>query len=91
MTGTTWSVRVNHAITPKGRERLNRQVKGPRTPEQAGMALLAIPYVPNRAEYLVLSNRRILTDQMAFLQKRFRRGSRLASAGTAARAHAKSR
>ena len=54
--------------------------KGPRTPEQAGMSLLAIPYVPNRAEYLVLSNRRILTDQMAFLRKRFRRGSRLASA-----------
>jgi 5-methylcytosine-specific restriction endonuclease McrA len=49
--------------------------KGARTPEQAGMALLAIPYVPNRAEYLVLSNRRILTDQMAFLRKRFRRGS----------------
>ena len=53
--------------------------KGPRTPEQAGMSLLAIPYVPNRAEYLVLSNRKILTDQMAFLRKRFRRGSRLAS------------
>ena len=53
--------------------------KGARTPEQAGMSLLAIPYVPNRAEYLVLSNRRILTDQMEFLRKRFRRGSRLAS------------
>jgi 5-methylcytosine-specific restriction endonuclease McrA len=49
--------------------------KGARTPEQAGMALLAIPYAPNRAEYLVLSNRRILADQMAFLRKRFRRGS----------------
>ncbi len=47
--------------------------KGARTPEQAGMTLLAIPYVPNRAEYLVLSNRRILADQMAFLSKRFRR------------------
>jgi len=52
--------------------------KGPRTPEQAGMSLIAIPYVPNRAEYLVLSNRKILTDQMAFLRKRFRRGSRIA-------------
>lgn len=51
--------------------------KGARTPEQAGMSLLAVPYVPNRAEYLVLSNRRILVDQMAFLKKRFRRGSRL--------------
>jgi 5-methylcytosine-specific restriction endonuclease McrA len=55
--------------------------KGARTPEQAGMALLAIPYVPNRAEYLVLSNRRILADQMAFLSKRFRRGSPLYGPG----------
>lgn len=47
------------------------------TPEEAGMALLAVPFVPNRAEYLVLSNRRILIDQMEFLRKRFRRGSRL--------------
>lgn len=51
--------------------------KGARLPEQAAMPLLAIPYVPNRAEYLVLSNRRILSDQMAFLKKRFRRNSRL--------------
>lgn len=50
--------------------------KGARTPEQAGMTLLAIPYVPNRAEYLVLSNRRILADQMAFLSKRFSRRRR---------------
>ena len=57
--------------------------KGARTPEQAGMALLAIPYVPNRAEYLVLSNRRILTDQMAFLSKRFRRGSPIRPSGRA--------
>ncbi|MCB1744259.1 MAG: HNH endonuclease [Gammaproteobacteria bacterium] len=54
--------------------------KGARTPEQAHMPLLAVPYVPNRAEYLVLSNRRILADQMAFLAKRFRRDSRLRSA-----------
>lgn len=51
--------------------------KGSRTPEEAGMTLLAVPYVPNRAEYLVLSNRRILADQMEFLKKRFRRSSRL--------------
>ena len=51
--------------------------KGSRTPEEAGMSLLAVPYVPNRAEYLVLSNRRILADQMEFLKKRFRRSSRL--------------
>ena len=51
--------------------------KGARVPEEAHMPLLAVPYVPNRAEYLVLSNRRILADQMAFLKKRFRRNSRL--------------
>lgn len=51
--------------------------KGARTPEEAGMQLLAVPFVPNRAEYLALSNRRILADQMDFLKKRFRQGSRL--------------
>ncbi|MDX1432555.1 MAG: HNH endonuclease [Gammaproteobacteria bacterium] len=51
--------------------------KGARTPEQADMSLLAVPFVPNRAEYLFLSNRRILADQMQFLSKRFRNGSRL--------------
>ena len=54
--------------------------KGSRTPDEAGMSLLAVPYVPNRAEYLVLSNRRILVDQMEFLKKRFRRTSRLHAA-----------
>jgi len=46
--------------------------KGGRSPEAAGMALLAVPYVPNWAEYLALSNRRILADQMAFLKAKFR-------------------
>ena len=41
--------------------------KSDRTPEQAGMTLLYAPYVPNRAEYLILTNRRILVDQMEFL------------------------
>ena len=54
--------------------------KGSRTPEEAGMSLLAVPYVPNRAEYLFLSNRRILADQMVFLGKRFRRPGRLRTA-----------
>jgi 5-methylcytosine-specific restriction endonuclease McrA len=49
--------------------------KGARTPEEAEMPLVAVPYVPNRAEYLALSNRRILADQMEFLSKRFRRQS----------------
>ncbi len=51
--------------------------KGARTPEEAHIRLLAVPYVPNRAEYLVLSNRQILADQMAFLQRRFRSDSPL--------------
>ncbi len=45
--------------------------KGNRTPEQANMPLLAIPYVPNWAEYLALSNRKILADQMEFLKSQF--------------------
>ena len=31
------------------------------------MKLIAVPYTPNLAEYLILSNRRILADQMEFL------------------------
>ncbi len=45
--------------------------KGNRTPDSARMPLLAVPYVPNWAEYLALSNRRILADQMEFLKTRF--------------------
>ncbi|MFQ5660036.1 MAG: HNH endonuclease [Gammaproteobacteria bacterium] len=45
--------------------------KGNRTPEEAHMPLLAIPYVPNWAEYLALSNRKILADQMEFLKSQF--------------------
>ena len=45
--------------------------KGSKTPEEASMPLLAIPYVPNVAEYLVLRNRRILGDQMEFLKMQF--------------------
>lgn len=47
-------------------ERCNHK-KADRTPEEANMKLLAIPYTPNLAEYLILSNRRILADQMEFL------------------------
>lgn len=45
--------------------------KGSRIPEEANMPLLAVPYVPNWAEYLALSNRRILADQMDFLKSQF--------------------
>src|SRR5581483_5747057 len=43
------------------------QKKDDRTPEEAGLKLLAVPYTPNLAEYLILQNRRILADQMEFL------------------------
>lgn len=42
--------------------------KGNRTPAQAGMPLLAVPYPPSWVEHLILSNRHILADQMAFLR-----------------------
>ena len=41
--------------------------KGGRTPEQARIELLAIPFVPNYAEYIYLQGRNILADQMDFL------------------------
>ena len=42
--------------------------KGNRTPQQAAMPLLAVPYRPSWIEHLILSNRNILADQMAFLK-----------------------
>jgi len=42
--------------------------KGSRTPQQANMPLLAVPYRPSWIEHLILSNRNILTDQMTFLK-----------------------
>lgn len=45
--------------------------KANRSPEQAKMPLLAIPFIPNWAEYLALSNRKILADQMEFLKSQF--------------------
>jgi len=42
--------------------------KGGRTPSQAHMPLLAVPYRPSWVEHLILSNRNILADQMEFLR-----------------------
>ena len=42
--------------------------KGSRTPAQAKMPLLAVPYRPSWVEHLILSNRNILSDQMEFLR-----------------------
>ena len=41
--------------------------KSNRTPQQANMPLLAVPYRPSWVEHLILSNRNILADQMEFL------------------------
>lgn len=41
--------------------------KANRIPEQAGMPLLYVPYVPNRHEHFILRNRQILADQMDYL------------------------
>jgi len=41
--------------------------KGCKTPQQAAMPLLAVPYRPSWVEHLILSNRNILADQMDFL------------------------
>ena len=50
--------------------------KGGRTPQQAGMRLLAVPYRPSWIEHLILSNRHILADQMAFLKSHLPRRAR---------------
>jgi 5-methylcytosine-specific restriction endonuclease McrA len=49
--------------------------KAGRTPEQAGMQLLAIPFTPTHAEYVYLQGRKILSDQMEFLLAHFPRNS----------------
>lgn len=50
--------------------------KGCKTPEEANMKLLAIPFRPNISEYLALANRNILGDQMEFLTKGFSKNMR---------------
>jgi hypothetical protein len=50
--------------------------KGGRTPEQAGLELLAVPFTPNIYEYMYLSNRHIVGDQMDYLRARFKRANR---------------
>jgi len=51
--------------------------KGGRTPEQAGLQLVAVPFVPTYAEYIYLKGRRVLADQMQFLLAHFPRTSPL--------------
>ena len=51
--------------------------KGARTPEEARMQLLYVPYEPNHYENLILQNRRILADQMEYLLSGVPRNSRM--------------
>ena len=76
-------------ITPlshRGRDHWNNVVtackrcnnfKAGRTPEQAGMQLIAVPFIPTHAEYVFLRGRRVLSDQMEFLKAHFPRTSPL--------------
>ena len=51
--------------------------KGGRTPEQAGVQLIAVPFTPTYAEYIYLKGRKILADQMEFLLAHIPRSSPL--------------
>lgn len=51
--------------------------KADRTPEEAGMQLLYLPYVPSKIEAMILKNKRILHCQMEFLMNHIPANSRL--------------
>ena len=55
------------------------QRKNNKTPEEARMPLLYVPYVPNKYEHMILANRRILADQMEFLKQGLPKHSRILS------------
>jgi 5-methylcytosine-specific restriction endonuclease McrA len=51
--------------------------KGGRTPEEARVQLVAVPFTPTYAEYIYLKGRKVLTDQMEYLLTHFPRTSPL--------------
>lgn len=53
------------------------QYKGDKTPEQADMPLLYVPYTPTHNEHLILKNRNVLVDQMEFLLHGVSKNSRV--------------
>ncbi|PCK07034.1 MAG: hypothetical protein COA42_16360 [Alteromonadaceae bacterium] len=53
--------------------------KADRTPEEAGMALLAVPFRPNISESMFLAQHKVLEDQMEYLERQFS-GKRIWSA-----------
>ena len=52
-------------------------LKAWKTPEQAGLQLIAVPFTPTYAEYIYLKGRRVLADQMEYLLAHFPRSSPL--------------
>jgi len=52
-------------------------LKASRTPEQAKLQLIAVPFTPTYAEYIFLKGRRVLADQMEYLVAHFPRTSPL--------------
>lgn len=52
------------------------QRKGAARPQDVGMLMLYVPYTPSLCEGLILRNRRILADQMEFLQSLLPENSR---------------
>jgi hypothetical protein len=52
-------------------------LKASKTPEQAGLQLIAVPFTPTYAEYIYLKSRRVLADQMEYLLAHFPRSSPL--------------
>jgi len=57
--------------------RLCNNIKDCRTPEEAHMPLLYVPYVPSLQEKFILENRVILADQAEFLKASVPKDSRL--------------
>lgn len=55
----------------------NQHKKKNRTPNEAGMPLLYLPYIPSRWENMIMEGRNILTDQMEFLLASVPKHSRL--------------
>jgi len=51
--------------------------KADRTPEQAGMQMLYVPYAPNLQEKLLLQKRNVLVDQMEYLLAQIPKKSRV--------------
>ena len=58
--GDTWNNLVT-ACRPCNQRKANR------TPHEACMPLLYVPYAPNRYEDIIVRGRRVIADQMAFL------------------------